>query len=111
MARKRVRAAEVSAEKAAVLGPDTMVFTDEMVGDEPVLVLEQAPANWVEIETAKRRAADAVRAEAWANVGGMGPSRAATPLRGSRCERCGSTSSLLASVQSSGPYMCALGCL
>lgn len=110
MARVRKPAAEVSAETAAVLGPNVMVWTDEVAGDEPVLQIEQAPHNFADLELARRRAADAKVAEAWRNVGGLAPSRPATPLRGSVCAYCGSTTSVLASAQASGPFSCAFGC-
>ncbi len=110
MARVRKRAADVSPEVASVLGLDTMVFTETMVGDEPALVIEQAPDNFADLELAKRRAADEKIAEAWRNVGGLAPTRPATPLRGSRCDSCGSTSSVLFSRQASGPFTCAFGC-
>jgi hypothetical protein len=110
MARVRKRAADISLEKAAVLGPNVMVRTDEGAGDEQVLRIEQSPDNYEDLELAKRRAADAKIAEAWRSVGGLGPSRPATPLRGSLCAHCGSTTSVLGSAGASGPYTCAFGC-
>ena len=111
MARVRKPAADVSPEKAAVLGPNVMVWTDEVVGDEPVLRIEQAPDDFEDVELAKRRARDAEVHEAWLKVGGDGSMpRPATPLKGSLCSFCGAADRVLSSPGASGPWRCAWGC-
>jgi hypothetical protein len=112
MARVKKRAIEVDPVKASILGPDTMVFTDEVIGDQPVLVIEQAPANFEDLELAKRRARDLEIHRRWLAVGGDDPAgrRASPPTKGSVCSYCGATDQVLASVQASGPWRCAWGC-
>lgn len=111
MPRKMVRAADVSPEKAGVLGPDVMIFTDEIAGDEPVLRIEPVPDNYVDLELAERRARDKASHERWMAIGGdPAGRRPSPPLKGSTCSRCGATGQVLASVQASGPWWCAFGC-
>jgi hypothetical protein len=106
MARKR--AADVSAEKAAILGPETFVPTS----DEPVLRLEPVPYNWAELEAAARRVRNQEIHERWQAVGGGDPAgrRPSPPTKGSVCSYCGATDQVLASAQASGPWRCAYGC-